>query len=285
MASVRSSSVATDQKSGTVEIEPGLPGSVIENELPTYRAISLQAIFSLVFGVLALCTFAHPLFYAASILAVVLGFLARRTIRQYPDMLTGEGLANAGIALGLVFGLVTGTYTAVQTYVRSRQAEQFARHIAQVLEAPTIAEIISYNVHPSMRSDPKHVEEVLKKLDSPTPKDKMLVDQKYGQLLALKRRLQASKNEHIEFVRIEGMGDDESHGSPTIPLYAFALYEVHGPGNKEFPEQQQYALAILKATITGKKYEWWLEDVRFPYTPKSYVAATKPVDDGHGHAH
>ena len=35
----------------------------------------------------------------------MLGMLAHRTIRRYPDMLTGHGLANAGIALGLIFGL------------------------------------------------------------------------------------------------------------------------------------------------------------------------------------
>jgi hypothetical protein len=276
--------VATDQKSGTVEIEPRTAGSVIENEIPTYRAISRQAIFSLVCGALAICTFAHPFFYVAAALAVVLGFLAHRSIRQYPDMLTGTGLANVGITLGLIFGLVTGTYTTVQTYVRARQAEQFGKQIAHVLEASTIAEIISYNLHPSARSDPKHVEEMLKKLESPSPKDKMTVDQRYGPILALRKRLQASKNEHIEFVRIEAMGDDEGRGA-EIPFYALALYDVHGPGSKDFPESQQYALAILKATVKGRKYDWWVEDVKFPYLPKTYVPSAKPVDDGHGHAH
>jgi hypothetical protein len=276
--------VATDQKSSTAQIEPGSTGSVIENEIPTYRAISVQAIFSLVFGAVALCSFAHPAFYLAAILAVVFGFLARRAIQQYPDMLTGERLANAGIALGLVFGLVTATYTGVQTFVRSRQAEQFAKRYAQALEAPGIAEIITYNVHPSSRNDSKFVEDILKKLDSSVPKDKMVVDQRYGQLLALRRRLQASQNEHIEFIRIEALGEDEGRGA-ELPIFALALYKVHGPGNKEFTEQEQYAVAILKATVKGKKYDWWVEDVKFPYTPKSYVPPTKTVDDGHGHAH
>ncbi len=95
--------MATDQKTSTLNIDAESPDSPIENELPTYRAISNRAIFSLVFGAMAIFCFAHPIFYVAAVLAVVLGVLAHRAIREYPDMLTGHGLANAGIALGLDF--------------------------------------------------------------------------------------------------------------------------------------------------------------------------------------
>ncbi len=112
------------------------------------------------------------------------------------------------------------------------------------------------------------------------------MDQKYGQLVSLKKRLQSSKEEHVNFVRIEGVGDDEGSGT-EIPIYAAALYEVNGPGSEKFPEKQQFAMAILKGRLKGRQYEWWVEDVRFPYKPtKSYEPpAPKPVDDGHGHAH
>ncbi len=70
-----------------------------------------------------------------------------------------------------------------------------------------------------------------------------------------------------------------------IPIFALALFEVHGPGSKEFPEKEQFALAILKGLREGKQYEWWVEDIRFPYKPRTYVAPTKAPDDGHGHAH
>ena len=66
-----------------------------------------------------------------------------------------------------------------------------------------------------------------------------------AQLLALNKRLKASKDEHVEFVAIEAVGEDDSRGT-EMPVYALAVYEVHGPGNKEFPEKRQYALAILK---------------------------------------
>ena len=61
--------MATDQKTSTLGIEPDVPGSVIENELPTYRAISNLAIFSVVCGLVAIFSWAHHFFYVAAILA------------------------------------------------------------------------------------------------------------------------------------------------------------------------------------------------------------------------
>ena len=275
--------MAPDQKTSTLSIDPEAPDSVIENELPTYRAISTRAIYSLICGSMAIFCFAHPIFYGASILAVVLGILANRTIRQYSDILTGHGLANAGIALGLIFGLGCGTYTIVQTYVRTRMAERFARQYEGVLQSKSLADMISFGLHPESRKD-QTGEQVLKKMESAKTKDKMMMEQKYSQLLALNKRLKASDDEHIEFVKIESVGEDDSHGS-EIPVFGFALYAVHGAGNKEFPEHEQYALAILKGRQKGKQYEWWVDDLRFPYKPQSYVPPAKVPDDGHGHAH
>src|SRR3954447_2179230 len=79
----RSQFVATDQKTSDVLTDP-LAGSVIENELPTYRAISPRAVLSLLCGILAIFSLAHPFFYVFAILAVVLGFTADRNIQRYP---------------------------------------------------------------------------------------------------------------------------------------------------------------------------------------------------------
>jgi Domain of unknown function (DUF4190) len=276
--------VATDQKTSTVSIDPDLPDSAIENELPAYRAISVRAVFSLVCGAIAIFTFAHPFFYLAAILAVVLGIVAHRAIRQHPDMLTGHGIANAGIALGLIFGLGCGTYTVVQTYVRTRVSEKFAHKYEGILQSNSLTDLLWWNLHPDGRKD-QTGDQLLKNLDSSKPKDKMMLDQKYGSLLTLNKRLKASPDEHVKFVAIEAIGEDDSRGT-EMPVYALAVYEVDGPGNKEFPEKRQYALAILKGRLQNKQYEWWVDDVKFPYTPKSYAPAAKgPPDDGHGHAH
>jgi Domain of unknown function (DUF4190) len=261
-----------------------VPSSAIENELPAYRAISAQAIFSTVCGAVAIFTFAHPFFYLAAILAIVLGIVAHRAIRQHPDMLTGRWLANAGIALGLIFGLGSGTYTTVQSYVRTRLSEQFAHKYEGILQTNSLAELLLYNLHPDGRKD-QTGEQLLQMLESTKPKDKMMAEQKYGSLLALNKRLKASKDEHIEFVAIEAVGEDDSRGI-EMPVFALAVYEVNGPGNKEFPEKQQFALALLKGRLKDKQYEWWVDEIKFPYKPKSYVPAAKgPPDDGHGHAH
>ena len=92
--------MAIDQKTSLIDTEHEDAGAVIENEIPTYRAISGRAVFCLVCGVLSVFSFAHPVFYAFSILAVGLGIWAHRTIRRLPDMLTGQGLASTGIGLG-----------------------------------------------------------------------------------------------------------------------------------------------------------------------------------------
>ena len=62
-----------------------------------------------------------------------------------------------------------------------------------------------FNVHPEGRKD-QTGEQLVKQIESSKPKDKMMMDQKYGQLLALNRRLKASKDEHVEFVEHRGGG-------------------------------------------------------------------------------
>jgi hypothetical protein len=275
--------VAIDQKVPTLTTDTESPDSPIENELPTYRAISTRAIFSVVFGAMAIFCFAHPVFYGAAVVAVVLGVLAQRAIRQHPDMLTGRGLANAGIAVGLIFGLGCGTYTAVQTYVRTRMAERYARQFEAVLKTNSLADLLFFNSHPEGRKDHSG-EQLLKTYETSKAKDKMMMEQKYSGLLALNRRLKASKDEHVEFEKIESVGVDDRAGT-EMPVYALAVYEVHGPGSKEFPEKQQYALAVLKGRQKGKQYEWWVEELKFPYTPKTYEPPVAAPDDGHGHAH
>ena len=66
----------TDQETRTIAAESDETGSPIENEIPTYRAISALVILALACGVVSVCCFANPLFYAFSILAVGLGIWA-----------------------------------------------------------------------------------------------------------------------------------------------------------------------------------------------------------------
>jgi Domain of unknown function (DUF4190) len=272
--------VATDQTTTTLDTEKEPADSPIENELASYRAISLRAILGLVCGVLAVCSFAHPFFYVFSILAIGLGIMAHRSINHYPDMLTGHGLANAGIALGLTFGLIAGTVTSVQYLVRSNQARKFAKEYEQILQRHSLAEILRYKLPPNARKQRSEAD-VLKEYDQNLAKQKPMLEMKMGQMLALQRRLASSPDQKVRFVSIEGIGEDTSH--PELQVFALGLYEVEGPPSKGFPHEHQHALAILKGVQEGRHYVWWVEDIQFPYQPRTYVAAQAPVDDGHGH--
>ncbi|MBX6312515.1 MAG: DUF4190 domain-containing protein [Isosphaeraceae bacterium] len=135
--------------------------SAIENEIPAYRAISPMAVFSLVLGVLSALSFADYWFLGAAVAAIGTGWLADRKIRRLPDVLTGRGLAQAGIGLGLMFGLSSVTIGAVQYALLVRDAERFARSYAQVLRSGDLAQALHYKLAPQARRQQKP-EETLK---------------------------------------------------------------------------------------------------------------------------
>jgi len=275
--------VASDQTTSIIDPELDQVDPVIPNQLPAYRAISARAVLSVFFGILAIFSFAHPFFYVFSILAIGMGILANRAIQRYPDMLTGGSLAKAGITLGLIFGLVSGTYTGVQTFVRTRAAESFARKYAEVLKSPSEGDVLWYSLHPGQRKD-KTPAQVLHEFEAAKTKERMMAEQKTAPLRSLRKRLASSKDEELHFVKIQDVGLDESRGA-EVNLFAVAVFEVEGPGNKEFPEKHQYAAVIFKGTAKGRQYEWWVDDMKFPYNLQTIAPSVQPVDDGHGHAH
>jgi hypothetical protein len=277
--------VAIDQNSSTLATASEPAESPIENELPTYRAISARAVLSVICGALAVCSFADPGFYVLSVLAVGLGLWAHRAISQRPDILTGRRLASTGIALGLVFGLASFTISSVQHFVWTKRAESFGKKYADVLKSASLGDVLWYNAQPGYRKD-RTPAQMLEEHEKAAAREQRMMDPKLGgiaQLMMLRRRLASSNNEDVRFVRIEDVGSDTT--AMDMQIFALGLYEVEGPGNKEFPEKHQYAMALFKGKPNGRSYDWWTELVKFPYVPKSYVAATKPVDDGHGHAH
>ena len=281
--------MAIDQKTRTIEAEPGAVGPAIENEIPTYRAISGRAIFSVACGVLSVCSFAHWVFYVFAILAIGLGIWAHRTIRQFPDMFTGQRLASAGIGLGLIFGLSAATITTVQSYVRARQATLFATKFAKILESGDKGQILWYSSHPELRKD-KTGEDILKELES-KPKDRQMMESAMGPMAKLNMLIDRIKSSEgptsVRFVDIEASGDEAGAGR-NATFRDGGFYEIVGPPSKKYPDEKQFALAVLKARSKGREYEWWSETMMFPYVPATYVPVVKPVGEGHGeggHSH
>jgi hypothetical protein len=254
----RSGFVATDHK--TTDILSESPSdSPIENELPTYRAISSRAVLSLICGVLAIFSFANPFFYLFALLAIVLGFSADRSIQRFSDVLTGRGLAKAGVALGLVFGLGTFTIASVQGFVRTRNAESFARYYGDTFKTGTLGDVLWLGMPPAQRKG-MSPEEVMTKLKTSNKQDVSAYEMKANPIKNLKKRLASSQDQELHSVQIE------REGAEGLTVIALALFEVHGPKSKEFPAEEEYALAFLKGTTQGGKgYEWWVDGFVYPY--------------------
>jgi hypothetical protein len=270
--------VATDHKSSIVLSEP-TDGSAIENELPTYRAVSSRAVLSVLCGILALFSIANSFFYIFAVLAVVLGFTADWNIQRYPDLLTGRRLAQTGTALGLIFGLSVFTVSSVQGFIRARNAESFARYYAEVFKSGDLSHLLWLQLPPVQRKSVT-AEEMAEKTRTAKKKEAMMEEMKTGPLRKLKKRLDSSKDQEIHFVRLE------NEAREGLVLVALALFDVHGPESQDFPQKEEHALVVLKGVAeSGKGYEWWVDDFMYPYKPSSAALPEKPVDDGHGHAH
>lgn len=250
--------------------------SAIENELPAYRAISPQAVVGLICGLLAILSFTSWFFLVFAVGAIVLGMAAERKIRRDPEIWTGRGLAQAGMALGLVFGLSAITNDLVQDFLRSRAATSFAKQYAEVLKHGKIEDAMFYAMIPAGRANRKPAElyEEYKKQADPRG-----FEGSYGLIERIKRRLQSSPGEDVHFVKLE------RHGADGLNQFAAALFELHGPGSEEFPQKEEHALLVMKGAKVGKKVEWYVEDVKYPYEPSTYVHQEKKDDDGHGHSH
>ena len=254
----------------------GPSSSVIENELPAYRAISTSAVFALIFGVMSILTFASPYFLVFSVLAIFFGFKAEKSIQKFPDMFTGRKIAQAGFGLGLIFGLSAITVGTVQGVLRANSAKAFAREMESVIQGGTLEQVIWYMQPPSRRENIKP-EELLEKMRGKGGGSPQMFDTQYGTVKGIKEAI-ADPGAEIHFSSIEKHGDFE------LIMYALAVYEIHNSKAKDPAKQESFALMSLKAAKNDKgKYEWWIEDIKYPYQPNTFVLPTKAADDGHGH--
>jgi hypothetical protein len=260
----------------TTQTSTTIPTSAIENEIPTYRAISPEAVLSLICGVLSLFSFAHWLFLSFAAVAIVLGVLADRKIVRLADVLTGRGIAQAGITLGLVFGLASITTATVQDWILVREAQKFARTYHDVLEKGTLEQALWYGQAPPVRSG-KTPEEIADELRKSMRMGGML-EMENATLAKLRSRVHDDKAD-VHFSKIEVRGKE------GLNVFAGALYELHPSAGKPIPDSERFALVLIKGMVQNRRYDWWVERIVYPYTPASYKPVDKPADDGHGHSH
>lgn len=251
----------------------------IDNEFPSYRAISPGAVLSLVLGLGSVFCFTSLWFLLVVAASIAIGLLAIRKIRRLPEVLTGANFARVGIAVSLFFGLSAATHALTSDLLVKLDAGKFARQYIEILKAQPTNVALFYEQPADYRKNkkPDEVAEEFKKNKNPATAN--MYDEKVALIARIKERLKG-QGEQVRYGGIESLAVD------GLTLYANALIEFDGPGGKENPEKEQFALVELVKVSSAGPNDWMVKEVHFPYTPASKVATVqKGHDDGHGHSH
>jgi hypothetical protein len=248
----------------------------IDNEFPTYRAISPTAVLSLVFGLASVFCFADLWFLLLSATAVFLGWRSLKKIQQLPEVLTGAGLARVGIGIGLLFGLTSVTRLVAENISVRIDAGNFAKSYIEIIKTQPVSVTLWHQQALGYRKEktPDAMVEEMKKSKGPGGSGDMYQTASQP-ILAIKERLDGGKGGEITYDQIETKVVD------GLTVYANALVKLDLKATKEHPETEQYALFRM---VKGDD-DWTIKEVLYPYTPKSAVVAVekKHDDDGHGH--
>ena len=255
--------------------DQGVPA--IENEIPAYRAISGMAIASLVLGLLSALSFADLTFLVAAAGAVGAGVLADRKVRRMPDMLTGRGLAQAGVFLGLIFGLAAVTHDQVDKFLLHRKINAFADEIIKTLADGDVTEVMWYKQTPAARAG-KSPKELHQKAMATSKMQRYEYEMGLQQVAAIKAKL--ARGGHLHRIGIE------SAGYQDLQPYGAVLVEVEGVPEPETPHESNLIGLVVKGEKKAGAYKWYLASL-LPDRKRGegYIPPPKPVDDGHGHAH
>lgn len=250
---------------------------VIENEIPAYRAISGMAIASVVLGLASAFSFADPTFLVAAVGAVAAGLLADRRVRRRPDALTGRGLAQAGVFLGLIFGLAAVTHERVDSYLRDRRINAFADEFLKTLAEGETIEAMWYKQPPAVRAgmSPK---ELHQKALAASKMARYEYDESVKQVEKIKAKL--ARGGHLHRLGIE------SAGYQDLQPYGSILVEVEGVPEPGSPHESNLIALVVKGEKKAATYKWFVSSLLTDRKRgEGYVPPPKPVDDGHGHGH
>ncbi len=257
--------------------------SPIENELPTYRAISPLAVGSLIFGLFGVLAFADLRFVVSAALAVLLGALALWRIRRQSDVLTGAGLAQAGLALGLIFGLSSVTITFTQNLLLTRRAEAFVRNeIVPVLNGRNLDECLWFKLTPTDRRGLSPQQARAKFADPSHASDPMMFEMAAGSIVTIVRILNEQPQAKVVFDQVEKTSLDGI--TPVVQLRLdIEGYKPNPKDTKSDDPSRSFVGIVLKSQGEGKNQSWWVDEYLYPYTPDSYQPKVKSIEEEHGH--
>ncbi len=273
-----------------------------ENEIPTYRAVSAAALASAFCGLMSGLAFVSYWWLLLSALAIVLGVVGIWRIRSLPTTMTGRGFAHAGLAMGLIFGVTSVAYDLYSTYALKTQSRAFAANVLKTFNRAKTkipvetSDILWWMMPPHMRKGkvPEDARVEIAQLAKDSVKVRLIEDQ-------IRMMAEFSGREQpIEIVTVEEavyserdayasillkVGDGRDHSQDADMVAAHKPGEVrHGP----IGANPDYALLVVHGMVDGQTFGWYVEQLQYPYTPKSFKVTPKkaPVeDDGHGHAH
>ena len=267
--------MAIDSKSASGSIKD-IDSPVIENEIPAYRAVSAGAVTSLVLGLSSVFCFTSLWFLMLVAASILFGWNALRTIRRLPDILTGTGLAKAGIGFASIFGVTSVTQIVVQDVMLNYEASEFAKRYVNILKSEPLPLAVWYLQSPDYRKDksPDEVVDEMKKTKNPSTPD--VFGSQTKEIQGIKERLKEDKQE-IHFSKIESKLVD------GLTQYANALVDLDGPGTTANPEKEQFALIEMIKTPGSGRLDWRIRSIKYPYEPASTGVQAEKKDDGHGH--
>lgn len=246
----------------------------IENEIPTYRAISPLAVASAILGATSIFSFADDFFWLVALAAIITGAIAARRITQYPDIYTGLNFARIGIGLGLIFGLSSFTSTQVQGVIRWRRAEQFSKKYVEILNTGELADAIYWRQPPQQRKGHTPAE-MMNELMKQAASNQAVSEMVLGPIKTIKARMQAAGGQKIKYLTVVNHGTE---GTGSFANVVLKFEEYRGPA-QSIPEQY----ALLSLMTVGSDPEWYVKEINFPYAYNPNVTPVEKLDDGHGH--
>lgn len=249
--------------------------SIMDNELPSYRAVSVWAIMSLLLGLASVFSFASYSFLAAAVGAVVCGAVALRRLKRYPELLTGSAMANLGIAIGLICGLASVTVGYTRDAMIKRDAMRFATAYCEVLQKGGIENALYLHSPPAARADttPEGLMEIIQKESA----ESFEMDPRTMSIRDVLAKLAKSKEEHVHTADVEGFGFE------GLTPKAYVSIAFDGPESDKTPAER-YALLTLEGQDVGGRREWFVQTLTYPYASGS-KAQSNVVESAHGHAH
>jgi ABC-type multidrug transport system fused ATPase/permease subunit len=230
-----------------------------ENVVSTYRAITPLAIASLILGLAAIFSFLSLWFAISGALALVSGIMAIRAIRRLPEALTGERMANAGIALGLLFSLAAVTIDFVQVWIMDREATKFVRGYVADIQSAALEQALFLHADPGYRKEKTPEENIAQY--SGSPQSKGIFEMETQGVRDMIKRIKSTPGQTVTLSRIL------NHAADGMGAYVEFVLILQGPKSQDFPAETQYGIVGVHGNPEGRVYAWKVQSTKFPATP------------------